>query len=79
MAEDLIGAEGERLEGEPLLVPAMRGGEILLAETIEEMRERTKRSIDALPVELRSHGEKPHYPVRHSDALVDAFESLAAG
>ncbi len=78
MTEDVIGAEGEQLEGEPLLVPAMREGEILLAETMEEMRERTKRSIESLPVELRSPGEKPSYPVRHSDALVEAFESLAA-
>jgi nicotinate phosphoribosyltransferase len=78
MAGDVIGAEGEQLEGEPLLVPAMREGEILLAETMEKMRERTKRSIESLPAELRSPGEKPRYPVRHSDALVDAFESLAA-
>jgi nicotinate phosphoribosyltransferase len=78
MAEDVIGTAEEQLDGEPLLVPAMREGEIVHAETLEEMRERTQRSLGSLPVALRSRGEKPPYPVRHSDAVTRAFESLAA-
>jgi nicotinate phosphoribosyltransferase len=71
MSEDVVATADEELEGEPLLVPAMRGGEIVSAETLEEMRARTGRSLQALPIELRGTGEKPPYPVRHSDALRD--------
>ena len=77
MTEDVVGTEEDRLEGEPLLVPAMRDGEILHAETLEQMRERTRRSLAALPIALRSPGEKPRYPVRLSDALTEAARSLA--
>jgi nicotinate phosphoribosyltransferase len=79
MTEDVIGNADERLEGEPLLVPAMRDGEILRAETLEEMRERTTRNLRSLPLALRSRGEKPDYPVRHSDALTDAARALPSG
>ena len=72
MVEDVVGDADERLDGDPLLVPAMREGEIVHAETLEEMRERTRRSLEALPVALRSRGEKPRYPVRHSEALTEA-------
>jgi nicotinate phosphoribosyltransferase len=76
MVEDVVATAEEELEGEPLLVPAMREGEIVLAETLEEMRARTARSLAALPVELRSRGPKPRYPVRHSERL---RELAAAG
>jgi nicotinate phosphoribosyltransferase len=76
MVEDIVATADEELEGEPLLVPAMREGEIVLAETLEEMRARTARSLGALPVELRSRGPKPRYPVRHSEKLQ---ELAAAG
>jgi nicotinate phosphoribosyltransferase len=76
MAEDIVGTAEEKLDGEPQLVPAMREGEIVHPETLEEMRERTRRSLDSLPVALRSPGEKPPYPVRYSDALTEAARSL---
>jgi nicotinate phosphoribosyltransferase len=79
MIEDVVGTAEEQLDGEPLLVPAMRNGEIIHAETLVEMRERTKRNLESLPAELRSPGEKPRYPVRHSEALTDAASSLASG
>ena len=78
MVEDVVGAAEEQLEGEPLLVPAMRDGEIIHEETLEQMRERTGRSLDALPIALRSTGQKPRYPVRQSDALTEAARSLAS-
>jgi nicotinate phosphoribosyltransferase len=78
MAEDVVGTAEEELEGEPLLVPAMRNGEIVHGETLEQMRERTRRSLGSLPIALRSPGEKPRYPVRHSDALTEAARSLAS-
>jgi hypothetical protein len=55
----------------------MKGGEIVLAETLEEMRERTARSLRSLPIELRSQGEKPPYPVRHSERLTAAAQDAA--
>jgi nicotinate phosphoribosyltransferase len=76
MAEDIVGTAEEKLDGEPQLVPAMRKGEIVHPETLEEMRERTRRSLDSLPVALRSPGEKSPYPVRYSDALTEAARSL---
>jgi nicotinate phosphoribosyltransferase len=72
MTEDVVATADEELDGEPLLVPAMREGEIVLAESLEAMRERTARSLDLLPVALRSPGEKPAYPVRHSEGLTAA-------
>ncbi len=78
MVEDVVGGAEEQLEGEPLLVPAMRDGEIIHEETLEQMRERTGRSLDALPIALRSTGQKPRYPVRQSDALTEAARSLAS-
>jgi nicotinate phosphoribosyltransferase len=69
MTGDVVATAEEELEGEPLLVPAMRGGKIVLVESLEEMRERTARSLAALPVELRSKGPKPPYPVKHSEKL----------
>jgi nicotinate phosphoribosyltransferase len=77
MHEDVLATAEEELDGEPLLVPAMRGGQIVLAETLEEMRDRTARSLGSLPVALRSRGEKPPYPVRHSDALTAAARDAA--
>jgi nicotinate phosphoribosyltransferase len=69
MSEDLVGLEDEVLDGDPLLLPAMRDGQIVSAQTMEDMRVRSRLSIRALPVELRSAGEKPEYPVRITNAL----------
>ncbi|HEY3191255.1 MAG TPA: nicotinate phosphoribosyltransferase [Solirubrobacterales bacterium] len=78
MTEDVVGTADERLEGEELLVPAMREGEIVAAETLEEMRARTVRSLAALPVALRSRGKKPPYPVTYSERLMKAAATNAA-
>jgi len=79
MAEDVVGTADQELDGEPLLVSAMREGEILHTETLDQMRERTTRSIDSLPVALRSPGEKPRYPVRNSEALTEAARATTSG
>jgi nicotinate phosphoribosyltransferase len=78
MVEDVVGTADEQLDGEPLLVPAMRRGEIVLAETLEDMRDRTKRSMRALPLALRSRGKKPRYPVSHSAELTEAARSMSS-
>jgi nicotinate phosphoribosyltransferase len=76
MIEDIVGTAEEQLDGERLLVPAMREGEIVLVETLDEMRKRTRRNLASLPIALRSRGEKPRYPVRHSEALTEAARSM---
>lgn len=53
LAGDTVGAEGERIEGEPLLIPLMEGGEILREETIEQMQRRCGVSLRSLPEQLR--------------------------
>jgi len=72
MTEDIVAAADEELGGQPLLVPAMRDGEIVLAETLDEMRERTRRSLRSLPEGLRGEDGKPPYPVRNSERLTRA-------
>jgi nicotinate phosphoribosyltransferase len=69
MSEDVIGMADEDVDGEPLLVPAMREGRIVAAETLDEMRGRVRKSLELLPVALRSPGEKPEYPVSYSESL----------
>jgi len=68
MTGDVIAGVDEDLGGEPLLVPAMRGGEIVLTETIEQMRERTTASLSALPRGLRLGDGEP-YGVAFSERL----------
>ena len=71
--EDLVTAEDQDSEGEPLLVPFMRAGEIVREEPLSQLRERTEASMRALPARLRGPqlASEP-YPVRFSDRLTDA-------
>jgi nicotinate phosphoribosyltransferase len=73
MAGDVIAPADEDLPGEALLVPAMREGEMVLAESMEQMRERTAASLAALPAKLRRGGAEP-YPVEISERLRAAVE-----
>jgi nicotinate phosphoribosyltransferase len=70
VAGDVVAAEGEAIEGEPMLVPFMEGGEIIRSESMDQMRERTLASLGSLPDRLRppepSEGE---YPVEISERL----------
>jgi nicotinate phosphoribosyltransferase len=77
MAGDVIAGVGEAYKGEPLLVPAMRGGEIVHREPLDRIRERTAAQLAALPERLRlaSAGEHPEpYPVRWSERLAARAE-----
>src|SRR3954469_7834663 len=72
LAGDVIAAADEEREGEPLLRPAMRGGEIAGAESLAEIRDRTEAQLDALPEELRrpaAESAANAYPVRYSSRL----------
>lgn len=75
MRGDTIAGAEERLDGVPLLVPAMRGGEIVLREALEDMRARAAAGLASLPPRLRrgDAGEAGEpYPVSYSTRLRDA-------
>jgi nicotinate phosphoribosyltransferase len=70
MARDVIAAEDEAPEGESLLVEAMRGGEIVREESLEEIRARTESQLAALPEALRPpEDDVAPYPVTYSPRL----------
>jgi nicotinate phosphoribosyltransferase len=72
MRGDVIAAHDERLDGEPLLVAAMRGGEPILRESLEQIRRRSAAQLAALPerLRLRSSGSAAEpYPVSYSERL----------
>jgi nicotinate phosphoribosyltransferase len=72
MSSDVIAAIDENLEGEPLLVPAMREGEPVRHEPLPQIRERSAAQLAALPEGLRrlrgSESIEP-YPVSYSKRL----------
>jgi nicotinate phosphoribosyltransferase len=72
MEADIVAAADEELAGEALLVPAMRGGEVVRRESLERIRERSAAQVAALPERLRSPsaGEAVEpYPVSYSERL----------
>jgi hypothetical protein len=73
MAGDLVAGLEEAADGERMLVPAMREGEVVLTETLEEVRARTAAQLAALPpaIRLAGGGAEP-YPVRISPRLAAA-------
>ncbi len=71
MEGDRLGLAEERQEGEPLLVPVMRGGKrVGPLPSLAEARAHCARELAALPEPLR-HFEpaEPPYPVEPSEAL----------
>jgi nicotinate phosphoribosyltransferase len=72
MSADIIAAADEDLEGEALLVPAMRDGVVVHRESLEEIRERCAAQLATLPQRLRrpggGEGVEPH-PVHYSERL----------
>src|SRR5215211_7251280 len=78
MRGDVIAAADERLEGEPLLRPAMRAGQLVGTDSLEEIRERSAAQLAALPEELRrpsGEGAPKPYPVRYSERLEALIEA----
>jgi nicotinate phosphoribosyltransferase len=66
MVADTVAPWGSREEGEALLIPVMRAGEIVHGESLEEIRARSRAQIDALPDALRGLEAEDSYPVRVS-------------
>ncbi len=80
MRGDVIASASESLEGVPLLVPVMRGGERVGAEPLARMRERTAAELESLPARLREpEPGGPPYPVSCSQRLEELTERALAG
>jgi nicotinate phosphoribosyltransferase len=72
MSADVVAAADEELEGDALLVPAMRGGEPVRRESLAQIRQRSAAQLAALPERLRRPppGEDVEpYPVSYSEHL----------
>jgi nicotinate phosphoribosyltransferase len=80
MAFDVVTLDGERGEGTPLLVPAMRGGvRVGPAEPLAETRQRAARSLATLPPDLRDLDAAPPYRVDISPSLVELADRFDRG
>jgi nicotinate phosphoribosyltransferase len=64
MVGDVIALAQEECEGRPLLVTAMRGGEVVHEESLLDIRERAAGELRALPVELRDPDAETGTPYR---------------
>jgi nicotinate phosphoribosyltransferase len=72
---DLLGVEGETGDGEPLLLPVLRGGRrVAPAPALAAIREHASRELARLPASLRALRSRGDYPVTISARL----RSLAA-
>jgi nicotinate phosphoribosyltransferase len=79
LAFDTITLEDDAGEGEPLLVPVMRGGRRVAArEPLEAIRRRVAAELARLPEHLRRLKSEPRYPVRVAPPLVELAAALDA-
>jgi nicotinate phosphoribosyltransferase len=79
MRGDVIARVEEQLPGRPLLVPFVRNGVSVREETIEQLSERARAELEALPSGLReldSEGES--YPVSYSERCRAALQAFDA-
>jgi nicotinate phosphoribosyltransferase len=74
---DVIGLRDERLPGEPLMLPVMRGGAIVdELPDLDAIRARCRSRVDALPPEVRRIHDPAPWPVARSARLVELRERL---
>ena len=77
MVGDVIAAWGERMPGEPLLVPVMRGGRRLPGhDRLELARQYAQSQLAALPSSYRSLEPGGQYPVSVSSRIMKDVERL---
>jgi nicotinate phosphoribosyltransferase len=73
MSGDVIADADERRDGEPLIVPAVRAGEVVADESLETIRDRALAQLAALPERLRRpraiDAVVEPYPVAYSERL----------
>jgi nicotinate phosphoribosyltransferase len=79
MAGDVVSLEHDSHAGEPLLLPAMRGGRRLPQPTLAQAREHAARSLRLLPLPLEALEEEYVYPVEIAPALRQLAASVDAG
>jgi nicotinate phosphoribosyltransferase len=69
-AGDHVTRADESAEGEPLLVPIVRDGELVRPlPSLEEIRSRCRDQLASLPDRLRPLDARPDYAITYSDAL----------
>jgi nicotinate phosphoribosyltransferase len=79
MRGDVIARAEEELPGTPLLEPFVRCGALVREDTLEQMRERARAELLALPRSLQElDGEGSAYPVTYSDGCRAALAALDA-
>ncbi|GBD43794.1 Nicotinate phosphoribosyltransferase pncB2 [bacterium HR40] len=77
MVADTIALESERLAGEPLLVPVIRGGELVSPlPSLARIRERVQAQYRSLPEPLKGLEPAHDYPVDISQGLSRLVQSL---
>jgi len=79
MRGDVIARLEEQLPGRPLLVPFVRNGVPVREETIQQMSQRARAELGALPSALRElDGEGEVYPVSYSELCRAGLQALDA-
>lgn len=78
ISRDILGLEGEAIEGEELLEPVMQAGRRLPQPTLEQNRNRAKWNVDRLPDELRGLDSEEKFRPEISPALRQLSSLLAA-
>lgn len=77
---DVLGLRDEPLPGEPLLVPVLRGGELVATlPELPQIQARARRQREALPTGVRRLRDAAEYPVQISPRLRKLSEQLAHG
>jgi nicotinate phosphoribosyltransferase len=77
---DLIARSTEKLDGDPLMVPIMKNGQLVGSlSSLEEARQRCATQRDKLPARLHQLSIVEPYPVKFSEHLENEARRLAAG
>ena len=78
MRGDVIARAEEELPGTPLLVPFVHCGVLVREDTLEQMRERARAELLALPTRLQQlDGAVSEYPVTYSERCRAALDADA--
>ncbi len=77
--KDIISLDGEKVEGEPLLVKVMEKGKLVYdLPTIEKIRENALENLSKLPEKYKRLKSASHYPVLLSPELRRLVEQLTS-
>jgi nicotinate phosphoribosyltransferase len=77
---DHVTRADETADGEPLLVPVLRGGRLVRPlPSLEHIRARCRDQVAALPTRLVALDARPDYPITYSATLEEHARRLMAG